>query len=45
MINKNHTNENIKFDPAISTAPFVTTSVDILGVLIYFYTAQYIMNL
>ncbi len=35
----------LDFDPAISTAPFVTTSVDIFGVLIYFLTARLILNI
>lgn len=32
-------------DPAISTGPFVTTSIDIFGVLIYFYIASSLLNL
>jgi magnesium transporter len=30
----------LDFDPAISTGPFVTTSIDILGVLSYFIIAN-----
>ena len=33
------------FDAAIATGPFVTTSIDILGVLMYFYTAKLILGL
>ena len=32
-------------DPAISTGPFVTTAIDILGVLIYFYIASLLLNI
>ena len=31
--------ERINLDPAVATGPFVTTSVDILGVLAYFLIA------
>ena len=31
-----------KIDPAVATGPFITTSNDILGFLIYFYTARII---
>lgn len=34
-----------KIDPAIATGPFITTSNDILGVLIYFTIAKYILNI
>lgn len=37
--------QKMDFDPAISTAPFVTTSVDICGVLVYFLTARLILNI
>jgi len=30
----------MKLDPAIATGPFVTTSIDILGVLVYFLIAS-----
>ena len=32
-------------DAAIATGPFVTTSIDILGVLMYFYVAKLLLNL
>lgn len=32
-------------DAAIATGPFVTTSIDILGVLMYFYVAKFFLNL
>lgn len=33
------------FDAAIATGPFVTTSIDIVGVLMYFYTAKLMLGL
>jgi magnesium transporter len=33
------------FDAAIATGPFVTTSIDIVGVLMYFYIAKVILGL
>jgi magnesium transporter len=30
----------LNIDPAIATGPFVTTSVDILGLLLYFWLAS-----
>lgn len=39
FLNKN------KIDPAIATGPFITTSNDILGVMIYFTIAKIILNL
>ena len=33
------------FDAAIATGPFVTTAIDIVGVLMYFYTAKFILGL
>ncbi len=33
------------FDAAIATGPFVTTSIDIIGVMLYFYTAKLILGL
>ncbi len=32
-------------DAAIATGPFVTTSIDILGVLVYFWIAKVFLNL
>ncbi|MEN9260999.1 MAG: magnesium transporter [Thermostichus sp. HHBFW_bins_43] len=32
-------------DPALMAAPFITTIVDVLGVLIYFYTARLILGI
>jgi magnesium transporter len=32
-------------DPALMAAPFITTIVDVLGVLIYFYTARLVLGL
>lgn len=32
-------------DPALMSAPFITTAVDVLGVLIYFTTARFILGL
>ena len=37
--------KRLDFDAAIATGPFVTTSIDILGVLMYFYTAKLILEL
>lgn len=34
-----------KIDPAIATGPFITTSNDIFGILIYFYIAKLILGL
>lgn len=33
----------IKVDPAVATGPLVTTSVDVLGILVYYIVAQYFM--
>ena len=33
------------FDPALMSAPFITTAVDVLGVLIYFKIAKLVLNL
>ena len=33
------------FDAAIATGPFVTTSIDIVGVMMYFYIAKIILGL
>jgi magnesium transporter len=35
----------MKVDPAVATGPFVTTAIDILGVLNYFVIASWIYNL
>ena len=35
----------IGLDPALMSAPFITTAVDVLGVLIYFYIAKTILGL
>jgi magnesium transporter len=32
------------FDPALMSAPFITTAVDVLGVLIYFSVARWILQ-
>jgi magnesium transporter len=32
-------------DPALMSAPFITTVVDVLGVLIYFYIARLVLNI
>ena len=34
---------DISFDPAISTGPFVTTAIDIIGVALYFLIASTIL--
>ena len=34
----------VDIDPAIATGPFVTTSIDILGVLFYFVIAEYFLS-
>ncbi|MBC8214723.1 MAG: magnesium transporter [Candidatus Marinimicrobia bacterium] len=36
--------DKLNFDPAISTGPFVTTAIDIVGVLIYFYIATFFLG-
>jgi len=35
--------KKLNFDPAISTGPFVTTAIDILGVALYFIIASFIL--
>ena len=35
----------LKIDPAIATGPLVTTSVDVLGILVYFLFAQWFMGI
>jgi magnesium transporter len=37
--------KRLNFDAAIATGPFVTTSIDILGVLAYFLIAKSLLNL
>lgn len=34
----------LKLDPALMSAPFITTAVDVLGVLTYLYLAQWILQ-
>jgi magnesium transporter len=36
---------SIGLDPALMSAPFITTAVDVLGVLIYFNLARFILQL
>jgi magnesium transporter len=36
---------SLSLDPALMSAPFITTAVDVLGVLIYFYIARTILGL
>ena len=33
------------FDPALMSAPFITTAVDVLGVLIYFAIARSVLQI
>ncbi|WP_041237813.1 magnesium transporter [Gloeothece citriformis] len=35
----------LKFDPALMSAPFITTAVDVLGVAIYLYIARLILQI
>jgi len=35
----------LDIDPAVATGPFVTTSIDILGVLLYFVIAGFLLNI
>jgi magnesium transporter len=35
----------LRLDPALMSAPFITTAVDVVGVLIYFNLARVILNL
>jgi magnesium transporter len=35
---------SLKLDPALMSAPFITTAVDVLGVLIYFSIARLILG-
>lgn len=37
--------KTLKFDPALMSAPFITTVVDVLGVLIYLNVARWILRL
>lgn len=37
--------DKLKFDPAIASGPFVTTFNDVIGLLIYFSIATYLMHL
>ncbi|MEB3887178.1 magnesium transporter [Lyngbya sp. CCY1209] len=36
---------SLKLDPALMSAPFITTAVDVLGVLIYFNLARFILRI
>ncbi|MGK7946232.1 MAG: magnesium transporter [Microcystaceae cyanobacterium] len=36
---------SLGLDPALMSAPFITTVVDVLGVLIYFYIARLVLNI
>lgn len=36
--------QSIRLDPALMSAPFITTAVDVLGVLIYLNVARFILN-
>ncbi|MEE2755835.1 MAG: magnesium transporter [Myxococcota bacterium] len=36
--------DRMRIDPAIATGPIVTTSVDVLGILVYFWTATLIIG-
>ena len=35
----------LDIDPAIATGPFVTTSIDILGVFLYFLIAELLLQI
>ena len=35
---------SLKIDPAVSTGPFVTTAVDILGLMFYFWLATVLLG-
>jgi len=35
----------LKVDPAVATGPFVTTAIDILGILLYFSFAKYLLRI
>ncbi|NOZ85368.1 MAG: magnesium transporter [Deltaproteobacteria bacterium] len=37
--------EKLKVDPAVATAPFLSTSMDFIGILVYFNMAVYLLNL
>ena len=51
LINKTHTAftppilRKLDIEPAIATAPFITTGVDILGILLYFMIAGKFLNM
>ena len=34
-----------KIDPAVATGPFVTTSIDILSISLYFYLARWLFRI
>jgi len=37
--------QKLGFDPAVATGPFVTTSVDLLGIVVYFNVAHLLLNI
>ncbi|MDH4318714.1 MAG: magnesium transporter, partial [Desulfobulbaceae bacterium] len=37
--------KRLNIDAAVATGPFITTSVDVLGVLLFFYVAKLLLNL
>jgi magnesium transporter len=37
--------KQIGFDPAVCSGPFITTFVDVSGIVIYFYVARWLLNL
>ena len=36
--------KRLKFDPATSSAPFIASLVDVLGILIYFNVARFVLS-
>ncbi|MGF1577131.1 MAG: magnesium transporter, partial [Cyanophyceae cyanobacterium] len=36
---------SFKLDPALMSAPFITTAVDVLGISIYFWVARWVLGL
>jgi magnesium transporter len=36
--------ERLNIDPAVATGPFVTTSVDVMGLLFYFWLATVLLG-
>eukprot|EP00877_Chromochloris_zofingiensis_P006942 jgi/Chrzof1/2500/Cz11g17250.t1 len=37
--------DRLRFDPAVTSVPFMTTIVDSTGLVIYFYIATWILNI